>query len=294
MTSPFVRRRRLATELRALREQSGLTADDLARRIYRSRMTVSKLENARCRPDVADIIKILQVFNVTGDKWHEIIKIAGEAAERGWWDTYGDAMGVRQRMYANIESGAATIRGYNQFTLPGLLQCPVFTNALIEIDSLEGSQIEYDPKRSLEARQRRQEVIFRSGGPYFENILDEFVLRRLAVPADILVTQLRHMVDVLTREPRFTVLVLPTDARLSPGRLPESGYMIYTFTDPEDPTIAVAESLSACTVHASPEEVAKYERLHNRLREATLPALESISLLAETADRLSEQVSHGQ
>ncbi len=138
MTSPFVRRRRLATELRTLREERGMTADELAGRIYRSRMTISKLENARCRPDVGDIIKILQVLDVTGDKWHETIKIVYEAAERGWWDTYGDAMGVRQRMYANIESGAATIRGYNQFTLPGLLQCPEFTNALIEIDRLEG------------------------------------------------------------------------------------------------------------------------------------------------------------
>ena len=31
MTSPFVRRRRLGAELRALREQRGLTADDMAR-----------------------------------------------------------------------------------------------------------------------------------------------------------------------------------------------------------------------------------------------------------------------
>ncbi|MBE1534581.1 helix-turn-helix domain-containing protein [Actinomadura algeriensis] len=293
MTSPYIRRLRLATELRTLREQAGVTAGDLAQRIYRSRTLISKLENAHCNPNLGDVSNILNALDVTGEKVDEIFTIARDAAARGWWDSYGDAMGARQRMYANIESGAATIRGYNQFTLPGLLQSPEFTQALIAIDKHEGTKIDYVPERSLEARRRRQEAVFQPDGPYFETVLDEFVLRRLAVPTETLANQLHHMVGVLTREPRFTVLVLPTDARLSPGRLPVSGYMIYTFPDPGDPAIAVAESVSSCTIHAQPEEVAQYERLHDRLREAALPALDSLSLLADTADRLSEQVGHG-
>ncbi|WP_428831276.1 hypothetical protein [Actinomadura chokoriensis] len=50
----------------------------------------------------------------------------------------------------------------------------------------------------------------------------------------------------------------------------------------------VAET-SNCLVHNTPDEVAFYERLHDRLRQAALPALESLSLLTDTADRLSEQ-----
>lgn len=124
MTSPFVRRRRLGAELRTLREQSGMTADELARRIYRSRMTISKLENARCRPDIGDVVKIMKILGVTGDRFDALFKIACDAAERGWWDSYGDAMGPRQRIYADLESGAASIREYNQFTIPGTLQTP--------------------------------------------------------------------------------------------------------------------------------------------------------------------------
>ncbi|MCP9954243.1 helix-turn-helix domain-containing protein [Actinomadura madurae] len=84
MTSPFVRRRRLGAELRTLREQSGMTADELARRIYRSRMTISKLENARCRPDIGDVVKIMKILGVTGDRFDALFKIACDAAERGW------------------------------------------------------------------------------------------------------------------------------------------------------------------------------------------------------------------
>ncbi|NVI88366.1 helix-turn-helix transcriptional regulator [Actinomadura sp. BRA 177] len=288
MTSPFVRRRRLATELRTLREQSGMTADELAGRIYRSRMTVSKLENARCRPDVRDIVKIMKILGVTGEKFDEILKIACDASDRGWWDSYGDAMGARQRMYSDLESGAASIHQYNQLALPGLLQCVEYHWALIELDRLEGSETNYVPEKSVEARQRRQQNIFRQGGPALEIVIDEFVLKRLAVPPEVMATQLRHMVQLVTHEPRFTVRVLPLDARVPPGRLPGSAHSIYTFPDAEDPKLVVAET-SNCLVHNTPDQVAVYERLHDRLRQAALPALESLSLLTDTADRLSEQ-----
>jgi hypothetical protein len=43
VTSPFVRRRRLAEELRALREAKGMTAEELSQRICHSRTKVSRL-----------------------------------------------------------------------------------------------------------------------------------------------------------------------------------------------------------------------------------------------------------
>ena len=288
MTSPFVRRQRLATELRTLREKRGITADELAKQIFRSRTTISKLENARCRPDIGDVSNILYALDAPREHAQKIIEIALGANARGWWDSYGDAMGARQRMYANIESGASTIREYHQTALPGLLQCVEYHWALIDLDKIEGSRINYVPEKSVEARQRRQEHVFRSGGPSVEVIIDEFVLKRLAVPRPVMVTQLRHMVQLVTREPRFTILVLPLDARVPPGRLPASAYTIYTFPDPDDSRLVVAET-SNCLVHTTPDEVAGYERIHDRLRQAALPALESLSLLTDTADRLNEQ-----
>ncbi|GAA2432672.1 hypothetical protein GCM10010191_53380 [Actinomadura vinacea] len=147
MTSPFVRRRRLATELRTLREERGLTAEALSRLLHRSRMKISRMENARGRPDVAVVIKILDVLDVPDDRRQKIITIAAEAAERGWWDTFGDTMGARQRMYADIESGAATIRGYDLMSIPGLLQSPEFNQALIELDKTEMPELDYGGRR---------------------------------------------------------------------------------------------------------------------------------------------------
>ncbi|MFA1550442.1 helix-turn-helix domain-containing protein [Actinomadura chokoriensis] len=76
MVSPYVRRQRLATELRKLREERGLMADELAKRIHYSRMKISRLENAHGRPDVADVITILDALNVPEKQWTEIVRLA--------------------------------------------------------------------------------------------------------------------------------------------------------------------------------------------------------------------------
>lgn len=287
VTSPFVRRRRLATELRALREDRGLTAEDLSRLLHRSRMKISKLENAHVRPDLADIMKILDILGVTGDKWHEIITIARDAAERGWWDTYGDAMGARQRMYADIESGAATIRGYNQFGIPGILQTPAFTWALVELDRADGP-LGYRPDRMVEARRQRQECALGPGGLTYELILDEFVVRRLAVPPEVMGEQLLHLVATCSTEPRLNILILPIDARIEGGFLARSTFAIYTFPDPHDPPMAIADTVNADLVHIEPTEVARYVELYQRLRDASLSTVSSLTLLEEAAGRLTK------
>jgi transcriptional regulator with XRE-family HTH domain len=55
MISPYVRKLRLATEMRRLRADSGLTADQLAKRIGRSRADISRLENGHVACGVPEV-----------------------------------------------------------------------------------------------------------------------------------------------------------------------------------------------------------------------------------------------
>lgn len=287
MTSPFVRRRRLATELRTLREESGMTADELAGRIYRSRMTISKLENARCRPDTRDIVKIMKILGVTGDRFHEILQIACDAAERGWWDAYGDTMGPRQRMYADLESGAASIRGYYQIAIPGILQTSDFIWALVKLDRAEGP-LPYQPERLVEARLQRQAMALRPDGPKCSLILDEFLLRRLAVPSKVMSAQLLHLIEAASTNPRLCLRVLDIDARIEGGFSAKSPFTVYTFPDSSDAPMAVADTVNTDIVHTDAEEVRRYIELHERLWEACLSEVKSLSLLEATANRLAK------
>ena len=295
MTSPFVRRRRLATELRTLRERRGMTADRLAKLIHQSRMKISRLENAHGRPDLAEVMKILDLLDVSGDKWQEVVRIARDAAERGWWDSYGDAMGARQRLYADIESGAKTIREYHLTAMPGILQTPEFTWALVELTEAEGA-IDYVPERMAEARLQRQRAVLRPGGPAYEIILDEILVRRLGVPPDVLAAQLRHLVETAHTAPNITVLVLPVDVRLPGALLPKSHFFLYTFPDAEDPPMVVVDTVTTDLVYTDPAEVVRYTRRYDHLRQACLSPEESLALLTEAADALlsRRELDHAQ
>ncbi|MEV5704500.1 helix-turn-helix transcriptional regulator [Actinoallomurus sp. NPDC052274] len=285
MSSPFVRRRRLAAELRTIREQHGMTADQLACQIHQSRMKISKLENAHIRPDLAEVMKILDVLGVTGEKWHEIVKIARDAAERGWWDSYGDAMGDRQRLYADIESGAKTIREYQPGAMPGLLQTPDYTWALIEHAKAEGP-ITYIPERLVEARFQRQRTVLRPDGPEYEVILDEVGLRRFSVPPDVMYTQLHHIIKVAETQPRVIVKVFPMVTGMVPRLMPRSQLIIFDFTDESDPTMAVTETVSADLFYTETKEVARHIRRYEFVRSAALSEVKTLSFLSELADQI--------
>lgn len=266
-----------------------MTADELAGRIYRSRMTVSKLENARCRPDVRDIVQILRILGVTGDKFDEIFQIACDAANRGWWDSYGDAMGPRQRMYADLESGAATIREYNQFTIPGVLQTPDFIKFIIEMAEAEGD-LSFIADRLVEARLRRQAHLLSADGPRYEVILDEVVIRRPTAPPQVMLTQLRSLIKTATQHPYVTVFVLPITADFTGRLLPKSAFFLFNFKDPADPPMAVVDTVSTDIVHVAVDEVMRYNQRYEHLRQGALSGAASLGLLADAADDLEKRI----
>src|SRR5215471_2979756 len=78
MISPYVRRLHLGAEVRALRAEAGLTADQLGKRIGRSRADISRLENGHV-VDQADVISILEVLGVYGDRWTQVVTTAPAA-----------------------------------------------------------------------------------------------------------------------------------------------------------------------------------------------------------------------
>jgi len=154
MNSPFVRRKRLASEVRALREAMGLNHEQLGKAAGFHRLKISRLETGERAPNVTDVMKILTALGVDGERWHELVRIAEDAAERGWWAEYGDDMGSRQRVYADLEAGATSVRTYEIFVFPGLLQIPEY--ALQRGVQAEGGRPPEYVERNIEARAVRQ------------------------------------------------------------------------------------------------------------------------------------------
>jgi transcriptional regulator with XRE-family HTH domain len=286
--SPYVRRLRLASELRALRARAGLTHQQLAKKIGESRAQISRLENGHV-VDQADIIKILDALNVDGEQWTKVVTIAREAGERGWWES-NKAMGERQALYANLEAGAATIREFHMTFVPGLLQTPEYTRARIEAESQSGIA-SFNAEKVIEARMARQRMMRRPDGPTYEVILDEVAIRRWAAPREVVKAQLYHVCARVNGDPRTTVRVLPVDALIGGYSLPRSSFSIYTFRDPDDPTVVAIDTMTNDMLRTDPSDATRYSELFDRLREASLPAPRSLQfLIAEAKNQLSSRV----
>ncbi|GAA2722971.1 helix-turn-helix transcriptional regulator [Actinocorallia aurantiaca] len=288
MSSPFVRRRRLGAELRALRLGRNLTTEQLGAMFHHSRMKISRLENAQVRPDLAEVMDLLDLLEPTEEKRAQILRIAREAAARGWWDAYGDAMGDRQRLYADLESGAATIREYHPGSMPGLMQLPEFTLSLVELDKAEYA-ITYEPERMAEARLRRQETVFRNGGPSYEVIFDEVGLRRFNIDPAIMARQLRHIIHLARQHSQLTLLVLPFLTGSSRTPWPMGQLTLFTFPDPADPSMAVLETTSTDVVHTDRAEVARHEHRYAVARDEALSEEDSLMMIEKVIDQISHE-----
>jgi transcriptional regulator with XRE-family HTH domain len=284
MTSPYVRRLRLGTELRALRAEHNMTQARVARLIGKSRTDISKLENGQSA-DPADVLNILEALGVDDERWAKLAAITRDAAEVGWWDSIKH-IGERQALYANLECGAATICKYEQTALPGLLQIPDYIRALAIANA--AIEPESGPIDGLLAgRAGRQRNLRRPGGPSVEMILDEFAVLRRAAPASVLKPQLRHLVmAVQGAQPNVTLRVLRVEAEIRDYAAPRSAFSIYAYPDPGDPRVVAIDTVTSDVIVTDPAQIAPYDRLYERLCEAALTPEESAKLLTEAADAL--------
>ena len=286
MTSPYVRRLRLGMELRSLRDERNMTQARVARVVGKTRNDISKLENAQIT-DPAGVLNILEALGVEDERWTELATIARDCSTLHWWDSVKH-IGERQALYANLESGATRICAYEQTTLPGLLQLPdyvrdlVVANAVIEPVSGTVDGI-------VAGRAGRQRNLRRPGGPVVEMIVDEGAIMRLAVPAGLTKQQIRHLVDVVKgSQSNVTLRVLPTQARIRDFAVPRCTFFMYTYPDPKDPRVVAIDTVTSDVILTDEVEIAPYERIWERIREAALTAEESAKFLAEAADALPD------
>jgi transcriptional regulator with XRE-family HTH domain len=281
LISPYVRRLRLASELRAVRIEGGLTHEQLAKKIGQSRAQISRLENGHV-VDQADIIRILDALEVDGDRWTQIVTIAREAGERGWWES-NRAMGERQALYANLEAGAESIREFQMSFVPGLLQTPEFTRARVEAERLGGSK-SVRTEKAVEGCNGRQRMLRRPDGPSYDVVIDEVAIRRQAAPREVVRAQLYHVAARVNSDPRTSVRVLPVDAAIAGYSVPRSAFSIYTFADPGDPTVVAVDTVTDDLMHTDAENVRRYEVLYSQLWEAAMSVSASLEFLIEVAN----------
>lgn len=291
--SPILRRRRLGAELRRLREAAGLTGDQVIERVgWASASKLSRLENGRSRPDLRDVLDLLEIYGVTGALRDELATITGEAGDmRGWLRSY-PVMTQHQRAYAELEAGCADIREYSPVIVPGLLQSPGYARVRIvssrplmaDPEDPERATTE-DPETEVAARLARQSLLTRDvEPPRYSAVLEEATLGGRAGPPDVLRGQLAQLCK-LAALPNVTIQVLPRETTIGNWYLPHTAFSIYRFADPQDPETLAIEGLSTNLVLTDRDELNRFTLLFEWLQRAALTPDETLSWLSDAARR---------
>jgi len=116
-------RRQLATELRRLREQTGMSGDEVAADLGWSGSKVSRIETHRTGVKRDDLDQLLDLYRVIEPQRGQLIALAGEReGSRGWWAAYADALPEEYTSYISLEADATSVSCWSPELIHGLLQ----------------------------------------------------------------------------------------------------------------------------------------------------------------------------
>lgn len=282
-SSPTVRRRRLAAELRRLRLASKMTIEQVADALEWSPGKVSKIENARVSVMPRDARKLLDAYGVPEGRERELLlTLARESRERGWWQQYGEAVPEWFATYVGLEAEASTISAYQAEIVPGLLQTRRYAVALHRAELMNATEEEIE--RHVAVRMERQTRLAQPDAPKLWVVLNEAVIRRTIGERAVMHEQLVKLIEAADA-PNITLQILPFSAGAHASM--DSAFSIIGFDPPTDGEIVYFEHPTCSLYLEQPDEVARYRLVYEHLRAASLSLDESRRLLTRTAEDIA-------
>jgi transcriptional regulator with XRE-family HTH domain len=283
-SSPTVKRRRLAAELRKAREQAGLTIDEVAERLEWSSAKISRIENARVSVLPRDVKFLLSTYGLTDrdDAWEPMLVLARESRQKGWWQQYGDAVREWFEVYVGLEAEAATLNCYHTEFVNGLLQTRDYARAVHRawLPTATDEEIE----QLVNVRMARQELLTSPDGPHVWLVFNEAVLRRLVGGHAVMHEQLLRLVDASTL-PNVTIQVMPFSGGAHSAM--DGSFNILGFPDPADPNVVYIEYQTGALYLEKREETDRYKLIFDHLRAQAMPVDASRALVRRSADELA-------
>lgn len=254
--SPTVRRRRLAAELRRLRDSTGLTADEVGQALNWSKAKVSRYELARSGLKPTEVARLLEFYGIKSDRRDLLLGLAEEATGKGWWEGYSDVLTEGHLSFIGLEAEATKIQEWQINVVPGLLQTEGYAREILtgyhEVADISPKQIE----RRLETRLFRQQLLTRDQPLEFEALLDESVLYRRRGDRSLMKAQLRRLA-VVSELPNVTIRLLPFDTHHA---LAVDGFAILKF-GPSPEKFSPAGGAHGAMLH----DIVSVEHLSNEL-----------------------------
>jgi transcriptional regulator with XRE-family HTH domain len=272
--SPTVRRRRLALELRRLREAAKLTCEEVAEQLECSASKISRVETGRVSVAPRDVRDMLEIYAVPEHQRDALVQLARESRQKGWWHAYADSLQPHIATYLGMESAASQIRIYEVNLIPGLLQTEEYARAVLTAGTVSSPRS--DVERQVALKMERQRVAM-TGPPTVWAVLDEAALRRRVGGPEVMRVQLEYLRELGgLRNVRLQVIPFGGGAHPAMGR----PFIILAFGEEADPDVVYLKNLTGALWVENAEEVDRYNVFFNHLQAAALSFDDSAALMA--------------
>ncbi|TDB86949.1 XRE family transcriptional regulator [Actinomadura sp. KC216] len=283
-------RRQLASELRRLRDLSGISGRDLAARIGISQSKVSRIESGAAIPSLPEVTAWAGAVSATEEATRRLVTITENAFTevQAWRTAMRDRPHLQDEMREQ-ESRASWSQTFQPSVVPGLLQTAEYARRVFSLFR----EVPYGPEElaaAVAGRLDRQAALFQSDRR-FDFLVTEAALRWRPGPSRLLLTQLDRIASLSALD-NVRLGVIPSNT--TAVTYTSHGFVILNgdgSTD-DDPDIHVTvETIHARLNVTGPDDVLLYRRRWDLLCEMALFGDDARRFLTRLGAEIREEVS---
>lgn len=271
--NPISQLRKLRAELRQQREAVRLTQKEVADALDWSPSKLIRIEKGPVGISVTDVRALLQHYGVTeSDRVHELVEMARASKKPTWWHQYRDHYSSQFFTFLALESSSIRLRQFQGLVIPGLLQHPDYTRALMGTAMPDPD----DVQRGFDIRTTRQQLLDDTDRESFF-IVDEAVLHRVVGSPEIMRAQLRKLIEV-GELPNVTVYVLPFSAGAHKG-MKGSFEIIELSESQDDYALLLEQPYADRLIEETSDETREYVSIFLELEKIAPSPTESVAII---------------
>jgi transcriptional regulator with XRE-family HTH domain len=277
---PTVRRRRLGSELRRLREAHSFKLEEAADKLGLAASTLSRIETGKAPTRTAYLATMFEMYGVDDPAQRQVLtEMAREGHRKGWWAVYDDVLPTGFDVYVGLEAEAAALRVFEDQVVHGLLQTEDYARTVMNSVRLRRQQPE-QIGRAVELRMQRQRVLTRPEPVKLWCILNEPVITRLIGGPRVMSGQLERLLDV-SEWPHVTLQVLPLSSGVHPAL--NGPFCILEFPERSDPDVVYSEGVAGHAYLERESEVRACAEVFDLLRAAALSPADTVKFIGRMA-----------
>ncbi|MGW3986312.1 helix-turn-helix domain-containing protein [Streptomyces sp. NPDC004830] len=281
--APTLLKMLVGVQLAGFREDAGLAQDQAAREVGFSAAKLSRIESGKGRrpPTENDVRALLRLYGTEDYEASVLLKLLQRAGEPGWWQRYDKRLMPEwfDRL-VGLQEAAATIRTFEIQYVPGLLQTPEYTKAVVErgLPNAPASEVE----RRVELRKHRAQLLLRPEAPQLWAIIDESVLLRVLGSTEVMRDQLAHLIEMAER-PNVTLQVVPLS--VTNASAPAIPVTYLRFGGHDLPDVVYLEHIKSANFLEDRDETEEYRIALDRLADEALKPRDTLELLHQTMEQ---------